>query len=82
MYKLIQASGCTTIVITDMPYGTIRIGESAEEFLADGIILMEGHYDDEGVLRRRFRILKMRGTKHSLRTHEYAIDEKGVRIEV
>ncbi len=81
LYKLIQASGCTTIVITDMPYGTIRIGESAEEFIADGIILMEGHYDDEGVLRRRLRILKMRGTNHTLRTHEYAIDEKGIRIE-
>jgi circadian clock protein KaiC len=82
LYKLIQTSGCTTIVITDMPYGTKRIGESAEEFIADGIILMENHYDDEGVLRRRLRVLKMRGTNHTLRTHEYAIDEKGIKMRL
>jgi circadian clock protein KaiC len=82
LYKLVQTSGCTTIVITDMPYGTKRIGDSVEEFIADGIILMENHYNKEGVLKRRFRILKMRGTNHTLQTHEYTIDKKGIKIEV
>ena len=82
LYRLIRKSGCTAIIITDMPWGASRIGSSIEEFIADGIILMQSLYDDEETLRRRLRILKMRETSHTLKTHEYKIGNNGIEIEV
>jgi circadian clock protein KaiC len=81
LYRLIQKTGCTTITITDIPWGSQRIGESIEEFVADGILLMENRYDNDGVLKRHLRILKMRGTNHAKRTYRYVINERGVEIK-
>jgi circadian clock protein KaiC len=82
LYKLIQKSGCTTIMIMEMPWGTTSIGNCGEAFIADGIILMENYYNNEGVLRRQLRILKMRGTAHTHKTHEYNIGKNGININV
>ena len=70
------------MAITDIPWNSNRIGESIEEFVADGIILMEHRYDEAGNLTRRLRITKMRGTNHSRKTHLYAIKEKGLEIKI
>jgi circadian clock protein KaiC len=80
LYKIIQNLGCTTIMITDMPYGTSRIGGGIEEFIADGIVMMQTSYDNGGVLKRHLRILKMRGTNHGHKTYEYTIRNNGVEI--
>ena len=78
LYRLVQKTGCTTIIIADMPWGSEKIGSGIEEFIADGIILMESRYNN-GTLERRIKVLKMRGTEHTLKTHKYRIDrEKGV----
>jgi len=82
LYRLIIKTGCTTLAITDIPWNSNRIGESIEEFVADGIILMEHNYDEAGNLTRRLRVTKMRGTNHSRKTHLYAIKEKGLEIKV
>ncbi|MHA1632554.1 MAG: RAD55 family ATPase [Candidatus Freyarchaeota archaeon] len=82
LYKLIKKTDCTAIIIADMPWGTLRIGGGIEEFIADGIILMESNYNNEGVLRRELRIIKMRGTDHTLKTHGYKIGKNGIEIEV
>jgi len=82
LYRLIIKTGCTTVAITDIPWNSDRIGESIEEFVADGIILMDHRYDEAGSLTRRLRITKMRGTNHSRKTHLYAINEKGLDIRV
>ena len=82
LYRLILKTGCTTIAITDIPWNTNRIGESIEEFVADGIILMEHYYDPSGDLTRQLRITKMRGTNHSKKTHNYMITAKGLDIQV
>jgi len=81
LYRLIIKTGCTTVAITDIPWNSDRIGESIEEFVADGIILMEHNYDEAGSLTRRLRVTKMRGTNHSRKTHLYAIYEKGLDIK-
>jgi circadian clock protein KaiC len=81
LYRLILKTGCTTIAITDIPWNSDRIGESIEEFVADGVILMEHHYDEAETLKRHIRITKMRGTNHSRRTHKYIINESGLKIE-
>jgi circadian clock protein KaiC len=82
LYRLILKTGCTTIAITDIPWNTNRIGESIEEFVADGIILMEHYYNPSGDLTRQLRITKMRGTNHSKKTHNYMITAKGLDIQV
>ena len=82
LYRLIQKTGCTTLAITDIPWNSNKIGESLEEFVADGIVLMEHKYDQKGNLYRTIRITKMRGTSHTRKTHPYKITEKGIEIEI
>jgi circadian clock protein KaiC len=82
LYRLILKTGCTTIAITDIPWNSNRIGESIEEFVVDGIILVEHFYDETENLKRQLRITKMRGTNHSRKTHKYSINEKGLHIEI
>jgi len=80
LYKFLQRVGCTTIVITDTPWGSDMIGSGVEEFIADGIILMNTGFSDEGDLTRTLRILKMRSTNHSKKVHSYEISESGISI--
>ncbi len=80
LYRFLQRVGCTTIMISDTPWGSQTIGSGVEEFIADGIILMQTRFDENGNLRRTLHILKMRSTNHSKRTHEYDITEKGITI--
>lgn len=80
LYKFLQRVGCTTVVITDTPWGSERIGSGVEEFIADGIILMSTSFNEKGNLVRSLRLLKMRSTDHSKRVHFYEITDKGVTI--
>jgi len=80
LYKFLQRVGCTSIIITDTPYGSLKIGSGVEEFIADGIILMSTDFDEEGNLDRTMRILKMRSTNHSKHIHKYEITETGINI--
>ena len=82
LYRLILKTGCTTLAVTDIPWNSNKIGESIEEFVSDGIILMEHHYENEGRMRRKLRITKMRGTNHSRKTHDYTINEEGIQIKI
>jgi len=80
VYKFIQEIRCTTIIVVDTQWGTQRIGSGVEEFIADGIILLQTYFDDNGGLKRRLRVLKMRGTSHTKETHYYDISPTGVKI--
>jgi circadian clock protein KaiC len=82
LYRLILKTGCTTLAITDIPWNSKKIGESIEEFVADGIILMEHFYDENTNLKRQLRITKMRGTNHSRKTHRYTISAEGLDLEI
>lgn len=82
LYRLILKTGCTTIAITDIPWNSTKIGESIEEFVADGIMLMQHHYDEKENLKRQLRITKMRGTNHSRKTHIYTISAQGLDFEM
>ena len=82
IYRIIQKTECTAILIVDIPWGSKRIGEEFEEAIADGIILLESMYEGEGILKRYLRILKMRGSNHTKKTHSYVISERGLEIKV
>ena len=80
LYRFLQRAGCTTVMISDTPWGSQKIGSGVEEFVADGIVLLLTRFDEEGRLRRTCSILKMRCTNHSRLTHEYEITDSGIRI--
>jgi len=80
LYRFLQKVGCTTIMISDIPWGSRNIGVGVEEFIADGVILMLTDFDESGDLRRTLRILKMRTTKYSEKIYEYMITDDGIQI--
>jgi KaiC/GvpD/RAD55 family RecA-like ATPase len=60
--EVIKEAGCTTIVICEVPRGQVSLGAGVEEFVADGVILLENKEVD-GRPIRHIEILKMRGSK-------------------
>jgi KaiC/GvpD/RAD55 family RecA-like ATPase len=73
--KSLKETECTTLLITENPWGSQGIGSGIEEFLADGIILLETvPYETE--LRRRLMVLKMRSVVHDMRYYQFNIVPK------
>jgi len=77
LYKFLKKARCVAVLVLDQPWGSTSIGEGIAEFLADGIIHLETYFDENNRLRRRLRILKMRGTNHTKTPHEYDITDDG-----
>ncbi|MDA4113543.1 MAG: hypothetical protein OK474_05830 [Thaumarchaeota archaeon] len=71
--KIVRNLGCTTLVIGEQPSGDTRIGDGAEEFVADGVINLKL------TIPREMEIRKMRGTKLKTRDLIYTID-RGFRV--
>jgi circadian clock protein KaiC len=80
LYRVLRRFNCTSILIVETPSEYGSFGSRMEEFIADGIIHLDHYYDSDGILRRRLRILKMRGTKHGYGTYEYWITDKGFEV--
>jgi circadian clock protein KaiC len=70
--KLLKRLDCTSILITEIPWGDKGLSSGIEEFVADGIILLET-LPVNGELRRRLTVPKMRGTNHEMKFYQYAI---------
>ena len=69
--KIVRTMGCTTVVIGEQSTGDARIGDGAEEFVADGVLNLK-----HGV-PREMEILKMRGTKIGRERLIYRIGKNG-----
>ena len=80
LQRFFQTANCTTLLIAETPWGKQGIGSGVEEFIADGIILMESFIDGTE-LRRRLIIPKMRGTGHDMKYYRFTISE-GVGIKI
>jgi len=60
--RIIRRTGCTTLIVVEVPYGEGRMGLDIEEFVADGVL----HFRARELEERLFRdisIKKMRGTE-------------------
>jgi len=75
--KLLREIKCTTIMVVDVSIGSQTIGTGLEEFLADGIVLLDTSLEG-AQLQRSLLVRKMRGTNHSIRTNPYIISEQGI----
>jgi len=73
IYMLSNLFNVTTILITDLPLGSSKIGFGVEEFIADTVILLRLDYSRQGVYRRYMYILKMRGASLVEVPLEYSI---------
>ncbi|MCW4050210.1 MAG: AAA family ATPase [Candidatus Bathyarchaeota archaeon] len=70
--KILSHGQCTTLLITEIPTGTDRIGLGVEEFVADGIMMLRRHMT-EGNLLRELEITKMRGTRITRPQHVFTL---------
>jgi circadian clock protein KaiC len=77
--KLMRQTGCTTLLLVEVPKGNKKLGLGFEEFVADGIIQFETIYEKEGIQKRAV-ILKMRGTNHNHRYSNIVISDKGISL--
>ncbi len=77
--KLMSKSGCTTLLLVELPTGTKTIGLGFEEFVADGVILFETVDEREGI-RKRAVVRKMRGTNHNLNYSHIVISDRGISL--
>ena len=60
--ELITRAGCTAVVICEVPRGDDNLGVGVEEFVADGVLLLD-FQELDGRPMRQIEILKMRGAK-------------------
>jgi len=60
--KLIGQLGCTTLMISEVPTGSERIGLGLEEFVADGLIVLRRTRLEDRPFRE-LEIAKLRGTR-------------------
>ncbi len=76
MLKFLESARCTTLMISEVPWGRKQLGTSFEEFLGDGLIILDSSFDNSRI-RRRIYIPKMRGTEHRLEGYDYYITREG-----
>ncbi|MBI2668041.1 hypothetical protein HYX17_04725 [Candidatus Woesearchaeota archaeon] len=77
LFELIQKWGCTALLTSEEEEKEGHTISAALEFEVDSIILLY-YLKMKGVRHRAIEILKMRGTKHPLKTFSMDIGEKGV----
>lgn len=77
--KLMRKTGCTTLLLVEVPRGSVTLGLGFEEFVADGIIQFETIHEKEGIQKRAV-ILKMRGTNHNYHYSNIVISDKGISL--
>ncbi len=72
--RIVKATGCTTILTVEIPYGEEKVGLGIEEFVADGIIKLSRRREGEGIIRE-LEILKLRGTRIPDPVHLFTLEE-------
>jgi len=76
--KILAHIHCTTLLVTEMPTGSKKIGLGVEEFVADGIIALRREILNGGVFRE-LEIIKMRGTLIERPLHAFTL-HRGFRV--
>ncbi|ACS33032.1 ATPase domain-containing protein [Thermococcus gammatolerans] len=77
--RLVNALNSLAILIDEIPYGERRVGFGVEEFVVDGVIVLEMERQRE-VIKRYLTIPKMRGRYIARSTYEYVITDYGIDV--
>jgi len=79
LYKELMMSKATSLLLAEIPLGTHEVRFTAQEFVVDGVIILESVLEGNRLIRRLY-IPKMRGTNHSLDCYNLYITEEGIAI--
>jgi len=79
MNRFLEDAKCTTLCTLEVPWGSSDIGMGFEEFMADGLIVLESSLEQFKV-RRRLYIPKMRGVDHALDCYDFYITPEGISV--
>jgi len=79
MNRFLEEAKCTTLCTLEVPWARSDIGMGFEEFMADGLIVLESSLEQFKV-RRRLYIPKMRGVNHALDCYDFYITPEGINV--
>jgi circadian clock protein KaiC len=77
--RFLENAKCTTLMLLEVPWGKSEIGMGFEEFMADGLIVLESGLDRYKVRRKLF-IPKMRGVNHAMDCYDFFITSEGIGV--
>jgi len=77
--KTARQKGVTTLLVSEKPLGSETKSMEVEEFVCDGIVLLNAT-PEAGTLRRTLQVIKLRGTKIKSEQHRFEVDENGIRM--
>ena len=80
IYKTLKREGVTTMMTVSKSQNMDLLSNSVEEFVADGVFILEPFLSDSMELRTRFMVRKLRGVDHSKKYHRVAFTPRGVEI--
>ena len=80
IYKTLKRQGVSTLMTVSRFQGASDFSSGLEEFVADGVFLVENFLAENMELRTRFMVRKMRGTEHSRKYHMVVFGPKGLEI--
>jgi len=80
IYKTLKREGVTTLMTVSKFQGQNDFSSSLEEFVADGVFLVENFLTESMELRTRFMVRKLRGTEHSRKYHMVIFGNRGLEI--
>lgn len=77
---LLATLDCTTLLTSEVPPRKFEYSRyGVEEFIADGVIMLD-HFERKETLIRTLQIIKMRGTEHGVEKQILDISEEGINI--
>jgi circadian clock protein KaiC len=77
--RFLENAKCTTLMLLEIPWGKSEIGLGFEEFMADGLVILESSLERYKV-RRKLYIPKMRGVNHALDCYDFFITPEGISV--
>jgi KaiC/GvpD/RAD55 family RecA-like ATPase len=77
--KLLENAKCTTMLLLEVPWGKGEIGMGYEEFVTDGLIILESRLE-QFKIKRRLYVPKMRGISQALDCYDFYITPEGLKV--
>ncbi|MFH0848911.1 MAG: ATPase domain-containing protein [archaeon] len=78
-FDRLNATGCTSVITTELRTSMLDRAFQIEEFLSQGVILLHTVVH-EGNVVRAIQIEKMRGISHDTQLRPYRINERGIEV--
>ncbi len=80
IYKTLKRDGITTLMTESRFTSQGDHSSTLEEFVADGVFLLENFLTESMELRTRFMVRKLRGTEHDRKYHSVVFGPRGLEI--